>query len=158
MTRAFLTSCMILVTTLRAPCAPLAGPLPHSHECIHARVKSVSTRLVTIDPKTGRTLPIPGSGSEIVFTGSLPDRYARVLKPTVTLYQGDKANALVARERPGDRVQVCVIRFPRPYATAGGVGACNPRVDIRGRSLRVYDYRLRFAYVGQNSEHGCGGA
>ena len=61
-------------------------------------------------------------------------------------------NAIAAHERPGDKVQLCLIYVPSE-------SEC-PTVarDPRGRVYRVYDYQARAAYRMQNSQHGCGGA
>jgi hypothetical protein len=61
-------------------------------------------------------------------------------------------NTVAAHERPGDKVQLCLIYVPSE-------SQC-PTVanDSRGRVYRVYDYQQRAAYRMQNSEHDCGGA
>ena len=65
--------------------------------------------------------------------------------------------ALMMAEKRGDKVQVCFLESPLPYFLNGRLG-CNPDVDSRGRTYRVYDYHRRAAYYGGNSTHGCGGA
>jgi len=61
-------------------------------------------------------------------------------------------NAIDAYERPGDRVQVCLIYVPSESECP------NVASDQRGRVYRVYDYKAQAAYRIQNSQHGCGGA
>jgi hypothetical protein len=61
-------------------------------------------------------------------------------------------DSVMAKQRVGDKVQVCLINTPE-----AGYG-CNPNKDPRGRVYRVFNYRLRGAYSGWNSNHGCGGA
>jgi hypothetical protein len=134
-----------------------ARPLPLTHNCIKTTIKQIGSRLVSADPKTGKMTPIPNSGYEIAFNGSLPDPYMGSLKPTVVFYQGDPADKLVAQQRQGGSVQVCAVAYPDDQAATNS-GSCNPTTDDRGRSLRVYDYRLGFAYIGPNAEHDCGGA
>ncbi len=113
----------------------------------------ITTRLTSEDPETGKEVQDPGSGSQIFMRGRLPDKYGGWVYPTVVFYQEAPENALVARERAGDKVQVCVIAFPDADDPE-----CDPKVDRRGRTLRVYDYARRFAYEGPTSEHMCGGA
>jgi hypothetical protein len=67
-------------------------------------------------------------------------------------YQGDAGNGVMMSEHRGDEVQACFLGGPAP--TIG----CNPDKDLRGRDYRVWDYRQRKQYWGDNSEHGCGGA
>jgi hypothetical protein len=61
-------------------------------------------------------------------------------------------NAIASHERPGDKVQLCLISVPYE-ADCPNVGR-----DQRGRIYRVYDYKANAVYRMQNSEHGCGGA
>lgn len=65
--------------------------------------------------------------------------------------------ALMMAEKKGDKVQVCFLESPLPYFFNRRL-RCNPDVDSRGRTYRVYDYRRHAAYYGGNSTHGCGGA
>jgi hypothetical protein len=130
-----------------------AKPLPAGPECITTTVLRITTRLTSQDSETGKESQVPGSGSQIFMRGRLPDKYGGWLEPTVVFYQEAAENKLIARERAGDRVQVCAIGFP-----GTDDAECNPKTDRRGRELRVYDYARRFAYEGPNSEHMCGGA
>ncbi len=78
---------------------------------------------------------------------------------SVTHYQGEPQNGLMMSEKPGDRVQVCLVGMPVPeYSSREGRWICNPDTDARGYTFRVYDYKRRAAYVGDDFEHGCGGA
>jgi hypothetical protein len=133
---------------------PGAKPLPAGPECITTTVLRITTRLTSQDPDTGKETQVPGSGYQIIMRGRLPDKYGGWLEPTVVFYQDAPENKLVARERAGDKVQVCAIGFP----DADDLTVCNPKTDRRGRNLRVYDYARRFSYEGPNSEHMCGGA
>jgi hypothetical protein len=77
----------------------------------------------------------------------------------VVHYQGELDNDVMARERRGDRVQVCLMAFPTPsYDTATKRFICNPDRDTRGWTFRIYDYRRRVAFFGPDTEHACGGA
>ncbi len=95
----------------------------------------------------------------------------RLLRPTafvagvplttagVTHYQETEDNDIMAAERPGDRVQVCLMSFPTPtYDAARRQYICDPDRDGRGWTFRIYDYRQHAAYYGSNTEHYCGGA
>jgi hypothetical protein len=78
---------------------------------------------------------------------------------SVVHYQDDRGNGLMQLEKPGDIVQVCLVSFPTPRRDPqSGQTICDPNKDGRGMIYRVYDYKRRAAYVGQDSEHGCGGA
>jgi hypothetical protein len=77
----------------------------------------------------------------------------------VVHYQDAGGNALMQKARPGDPVQVCLVSFPVPtHIPETGAVMCDPNVDSRGFVFRVYAYRQHAAYVGPNSQHGCGGA
>jgi hypothetical protein len=77
----------------------------------------------------------------------------------VVHYQGEPDNALMEAQRRGDRVQVCLVSFPIPrYDARERRFVCDPDADPRGWQYRVYNYRLRAAYVGPDSQHACGGA
>jgi hypothetical protein len=130
-----------------------AGPLPSGRNCITTTVARITTRLTSED-SSGKESQVPGSGYQIVLNGRLPDKYGGYLEPTLVFYQEAAENTLIARERVGDKVQVCVTGFP----DADDPAVCNPKTDRRGRELRVYDYARKFAYEGPNSEHMCGGA
>ena len=90
-----------------------------------------------------------GLGLSKVF----PDVHAAVV--TYGGY-GPQAELMVA-ETKGDKIQVCFLESPLPHFWNGRL-MCNPDVDSRGRTYRVYDYRRHAAYYGWNSAHGCGGA
>ncbi len=77
----------------------------------------------------------------------------------VVHYDGDHGNNVMESEKPGDKVQVCLVSFPTPTRDPQtGKAICDPNVDSRGMVYRVYDYRHHVAYIGPNSQHGCGGA
>lgn len=59
---------------------------------------------------------------------------------------------VMAQQKVGDKVQVCLVNFPEPG------DFCKPDKDSRGRIYRVYNYRLKAAYTGPNANHLCGGA
>ena len=91
----------------------------------------------------------PSSGFYAVFRSKLgvekfPDQFA-----SVVLRNPDP---VMAKQKVGDKVQVCLTNFPDPGAS------CNPSKDSRGRFYRVYNYRLKEAYSGPNANHLCGGA
>jgi hypothetical protein len=78
---------------------------------------------------------------------------------TVVHYQGDRSNALMQSEKPGARVQVCLAGFPTPSSDPDTKKTiCNPNEDPRGFEFRVYDYSRHAAFIGPDSQHGCGGA
>ena len=66
--------------------------------------------------------------------------------------RGAKPSDAIARQKVGDKVQICLLNSPRPSQY------CDPTKDSRGRVFRVYNYRLKAAYTGWNANHGCGGA
>jgi hypothetical protein len=142
------------VAAAAGPGIARAKPLPPGPNCIDSTVRRITTRLTSGDAAKGTETQVPGSGYQIFIRGRLPDKFGGTLEPTIVFYQEAPQNALIARERAGDRVQVCVTGFPEIDPDAG----CNPVTDRRGRLLRVYDYARHFAYAGANSEHGCGGA
>jgi hypothetical protein len=151
--RAFLA--VALTTAVATPsraAAPEAKPLPAGKNCIVTTVARITTRLTGSDG-SGKEVQDPGSGSQIFMKGRLPDKYGGYLQPTLVFYQEEAENKLIARERAGDKVQVCVISFPDTSDPE-----CDPKTDRRGRTLRVYDYAHKFVYEGPNSEHMCGGA
>jgi hypothetical protein len=77
----------------------------------------------------------------------------------VVHYDHEPSNALMQSETPGTRVQVCLAGFPTPsHDPQTGAVICDPNDDPRGFVFRVYDYRRRAAFMGPNSQHGCGGA
>jgi len=77
----------------------------------------------------------------------------------VVRYEGDRGNKLMESEKPGDKVQVCLVAFPTPTRDPQtGKVICDPNVDARGMVYRVYDYGRHAAYMGPDSQHSCGGA
>jgi hypothetical protein len=74
------------------------------------------------------------------------DTTARVVDRSMPL------NSVMDAQVVGDKVQVCLIYMPESEKR------CNPEKDPRGRVYRVYNYRLKSAYVGINANHLCGGA
>jgi hypothetical protein len=136
-----------------AQAEPLNKPGPwHSRSCVDTTVAAVTPRLGNAGQTTFSAQDFEQSGVSVAFNtrlGALPGSGARA---AVTHYQGEPGNDVMARERAGDRVQVCFLGGPKPSKF------CDPKKDPRGRSYRVYDYRQRAAYSGMNSEHDCGGA
>ena len=124
-----------------------AKALPPTHNCVTTSVQRVTTRLEKQDGSM-----VPGSGFFVMFSHKLDDPFFGPMNEGVVTYQGDSTNDFIATERPRDKVQVCLVAFPE-YDTN-----CNPTKDPRGRTLRVFDYKNKYAYTGINSEHGCGGA
>ncbi len=102
------------------------------------------------------------SGVEVSF--KIPRGYKFIntphgFSPSVVHYQNEADNALMMSEKPGDPVQVCLMSYPIPqYDAQAKRWVCNPDTDARGYIFRVYDYQRRRAYLGSNTEHGCGGA
>ncbi len=118
--------------------------------CVETTVKWVGYRLY--DYKTHE--PSRDSGSAVTFSTRLglegsQGPNAPSVRAGVTKYGTDP---IIAAERAGDKVQVCLLSIPEPSRW------CNPDRDSRGRKYRVYDYRQKAAYVGENGEHYCGGA
>ena len=131
--------------------------------CTDAVVRAVQPRLGASDaPKAYPKAAFEESGVEVLFT--LPNGYrffnsAYPVFAAVTHYQSERQNDLMTSEKPGDRIQICLVGMPIPeYSAALKHWICNPDSDGRGYSFRVYDYKRHFAYVGGNFEHGCGGA
>ncbi len=128
--------------------------------CTTGKVTSVGPRLEI--PAGTPTAERFGSGVEVEYALPSAPRWfnsqtfhaARVVH-----YDHERGNAIMSRERPGDRVQVCFVAFPTPlHEPSTGAVICNPNVDSRGFEYRVYDYRLHAAYAGPDSQHSCGGA
>jgi hypothetical protein len=124
--------------------------------CVDTTVLSVSPR-ISVSERPSRQ-DFEQSGVVVEFQtrlgyGSLfPEAHAGV-----THYQGASNDIMIA-EHAGDRVQVCFLGTPLPSWNSHGDLICDPDNDDRGRTYRVYDYRLHAAYAGMNSEHACGGA
>ena len=120
--------------------------------CVVTTVKLVEPRLVGGDQTTFTAKDFE-SGVNVVFNTTLGSDPAHPkMLASVTHYQNTPGNNVMMKEHAGDKVQVCFISRPAP--TIG----CDPDEDGRGRVFRVYDYRQRAQYAGQNGEHGCGGA
>ena len=103
--------------------------------CVETTVTTIGSRLTDGDDK-----PIPGTGSYVAFASGLG----------LVAYSTPKVLEL---ERPGDKVQVCLIAVPK---------GC-PKGDDRGKFYRVFDYRHKAAYQKASyqmadSQHMCGGA
>lgn len=133
------------------------SPIP----CVDTKVTSVRPRLGDGTQQSFGKADFDGTG--VVVEMALPPGFrfmttTRVV-PSVVHYQGDQDNAIMRAQRPGDRVQVCLLSFPTPTYDAGAKRfICDPDADARGFVFRVYSYRQRAAYYGPNSQHGCGGA
>jgi hypothetical protein len=93
----------------------------------------------------------PRSGFYAVFQSKLGvEKFADANAAVVD--RSADAKSAIARQKPGDKVQVCLLYRPHkdPY--------CDPDKDPRGRVYRIYNYRLKAAYSGWNANHWCGGA
>jgi hypothetical protein len=124
--------------------------------CVDTTVLSVTPRISVSQTSTKQDFERSGVivqfNARLGFGSLFPEAHAGV-----THYQG-ASNDIMMAEHPGDRVQVCFLGPPDPTWDSHGNLTCDPDTDSRGRTYRVYDYRLRGAYAGMNSEHGCGGA
>ena len=149
--------CVVAVANVQTAAAQDEDYVPgvwhyRSVACVITTVKSVEPRLVGGN-QTTFTARDYESGVEVVFNTTLGSDPAHPkMLASVTHYQDTSGNKVMIKEHAGDRVQVCFISRPAP------TGSCDPDVDGRGRVFRVYDYRQRAQYAGQNGEHGCGGA
>ncbi len=129
--------------------------------CAPGVVKEVGPRLVSSD----RATPTAADYQSGVQVGiAIPSKPRWLLNKTfatagVVHYQDSPGNALMQKARPGDPVQVCLVSFPVPtHDPHGGRVVCDPSADSRGFVYRVYAFRQHAAYMGPDSEHGCGGA
>ncbi len=163
--RGFKTS--ICLCAFVAPCMVVADPTAafaqaeqyvpgvwhyRSVACVNTTVVSVQPRLVG-QGQTKFTASDFENGVEVSFKTTLGSDPAHPhLVASVTHYGGLPGNDVMIREHPGDRVQVCFLSRPAPTVD------CNPDLDERGRTYRVYDYRQHSQYSGMSTEHGCGGA
>ena len=120
--------------------------------CVDTTVTSVTPRLTGNDPTRFSKADFTESGVVVTFATHLGLAPVFSERVNVTHYQDTLGNALMASEKPGDRVQVCFLGYPAPTKY------CNPDQDGRGRSYWVYDYKRHASYDGINSEHDCGGA
>ena len=126
----------------------------HTISCVDTTVLSVTPRLGSPGQTAFSTSDFVQSGVIVTFNTRL-GVYAPAepgARAAVTHYQDTAGNNVMMREHRGDKVQVCFLGGPAPTTT------CNPDTDGRGRLYRVYDYRERAQYAGQNEEHDCGGA
>lgn len=139
-----------------AQSAPGYKPGPwhyRSISCVDTTVKAVTPRLVSAGQKTYSKKDFQQSGVEVTFNTRLgADPAVPSAVVGVTHYQDSAGNNVMMAERPGDRVQVCLVQVPAPTKF------CDPDADPRGRVYRVWDYRQKAQYDGMNSEHDCGGA
>jgi hypothetical protein len=124
-----------------------------SAQCVDTTVRSVEPRLTSDSQKTFTPQDFQQSGVFVVFNTTLGSDPANPnMRSAVAHYQNTPGNDVMAKERPGDKVQVCFLSRPAPTAY------CDPDEDGRGRVFRVYDYRQHAQFAGMNSEHDCGGA
>lgn len=130
-----------------------AGPWHYkSIPCVDTTVVTVTPRLTGSNQTTFAKADFQ-SGVVVTFATNLGLAAAFPKdRVNITHYQDTAGNALMVSEKPGDRVQVCLLSYPPPDKY------CNPDKDDRGRSYWVWDYKRHAAYDGMNSEHDCGGA
>lgn len=93
----------------------------------------------------------PSSGFYVGFktrvgVEKFPEAHAAIVD------RGAEPGSVIARQKVGDRVQVCLVSQPKKDEY------CDPSKDSRGRIYRVYNYRLKAAFDGMNANHYCGGA
>ena len=103
---------VILTGFLSVSAAENTRPIPY--ECTNTKVAKVGTRLSDV----------PGSGTTVKFTNGVS-------------LSGYNNVAVAEKQRPGDRVQVCLVHVPKK---------CPPG-DERGKKYRVYDYRQKAEYT-----------
>ncbi len=122
--------------------------------CVDTTITRVTPRLSSIGQKSFTLEEFEQSGVSVSYDSTLGSNPAahRLFNAGIMHYQDEVGNDVMINERPGDRVQLCFLGAPAP------TDQCNPDLDSRGRSFRVYDYRQRADYTGENSEHTCGGA
>jgi hypothetical protein len=133
-----------------------AGPFV---PCADGKVTSVHPRLD--EPKVNGVITFE-SGVAVEMALPTAPRFLNgqaFHEATVVHYDGDPSNKAMQGEKPGSRVQVCFIAFPTPtHDPKTGQVFCDPNNDPRGMTFRVYDYARHVAFMGPNSQHGCGGA
>lgn len=139
------------------------GPWRFAHvPCTEGTVQGVVPRLQTLNQHVFTAQDFRASGVIVTVRLAEPTAFVRgvpMRTASVTHYQDDFDNDIMAAERRGDRVQVCLMSFPTPtYIAAQKQYGCDPDKDPRGWRFRVYDYRQHAAYYGSSSEHDCGGA
>jgi len=132
---------------------PLGWVAVASGSCVETTVRSVAPRLDGLDPTKEhfQRQDFIRSGVAVTFNKKL-GKPNGIQWAEVVHYQQEAGNNIMMSERVGDRVRVCFLGEPEADE------ACDPKVDLRGRTFSVYDYRQRASYSGMNSEHGCGGA
>jgi hypothetical protein len=158
-TRAIVAALLVALLPALVAAAPTTstdyppGPWHYkSIPCVDTTVLTVTPRLVGGDQTTFTKADFE-SGVVVTFATNLGLAAAFPnVRANVTHYQNTLGNALMASEKPGDRVQVCFLGYPSPEKY------CNPDKDERGRTYWVYDYKRHAAYDGINGEHDCGGA
>jgi hypothetical protein len=153
---ALLVACLPMPTAASTNTTTNYPPGPWHYKsipCVDTTVITVTSRLVGGNQTTFTQADFQSSGVIVTFATNLGLAAAFPKnRVNVTHYQDTPGNALMASEKPGDRVQVCFLGYPSPEKY------CNPDQDDRGRSYWVYDYKRHAAYDGTNSEHDCGGA
>jgi hypothetical protein len=133
---------------------PYKGGVWHyrSIPCVDTTVVSVTPRLGNAGQTKFTAQDFAQTGVSVTYKTTLgSDPAMAPSQVTVTHYQGSADNKFMQAERPGDKVQVCLVSVPAPTQY------CDPDKDPRGRIYRVYDYRQKQQYSG-GSQHGCGGA
>jgi len=144
-----------LVAVAQDP-APKMPPGPwhyRSIACVNSTVLRVTPRLRIQGQTMFSAADYEATGVNVAFVTRLGvDPLFPKAHASVVHYQGMPGNVVMMAERPGDRVQVCFLSAPTPTQF------CNPDRDSRGRLYRIYDYRQKAQYSGENGEHTCGGA
>jgi hypothetical protein len=168
----FIASCVVLLQTVPAAAEmtpaqeeeamTLAGGAWHPGKfvpCADGTVTDVEPRLE--EPGVSGPARFESGVATYVKLPTAPKFLNGQPFPTASVvhYDGDPTNKLMESERKGDRVQVCLVSFPTPSRDLQtGAVVCDPNADPRGMTYRVYDYKRHAAYMGPDSEHGCGGA
>lgn len=147
------TLCATVALTLLATTPPGPWTSTRAVPCVDTTVTDVGPRLTQAGQTTFTAQDYQSSGVEVEYATTLgSDPKLPPAHVVVIHYEEAANNAVMQRERRGDRVQVCFLGGPQRSQY------CNPDTDPRERQYRVYDYRQHAAYSGMNSEHGCGGA
>ncbi len=97
--------------------------------CAPTQVKTVGTRL----EQKGQ--PVPGSGSQIVYTNGIGQVSYETIPP-------------IEASQPGDSIMLCLESIPPN---------CPPN-DTRGRIYKATNLRTHGSWTLPDSEHVCGGA
>ena len=139
------TTSLAVVLLLAQPCLARADdPLernPQPYRCEESVITKVGTYFEN-DPTSGFFAVFQSK----LGVESFSDAHAAVVDRSAD------SNSALAKQKVGDKVQVCLIGAPPKDQY------CNPDKDPRGRFFRVYNYRLKVAYAGTNANHLCGGA